>query len=56
MRQFSQIYNRVMALDRCHNFISAQYLENKLLEIDHILHMHLYCEGSDYNKSIFTNL
>ena len=40
MRNFSQIYNRVMALDGCQNFISAQYLENELMEFDQILHMH----------------
>ena len=28
-RHFSQIFNRVTALYRCQNFISAQYLENE---------------------------
>ena len=44
MRQFSQIYNRVVALGRCQNFISAQYLVNELMECDQILHMPLYWE------------
>ena len=29
-----------MALDLGQNFVSAQYLENKLMEFDNILHMH----------------
>ena len=32
--QFSFIYNRVMALEWCQNFVSAQYLENELMEFD----------------------
>ena len=31
-----------MALDLCQNFVSAQYLENKLTEFHHILYMHSY--------------
>ena len=40
MRQLSQIYNRVIALDFRQNFISAQYLVKKLMEFDQILYMH----------------
>ena len=29
-----------MALDWCQNFISAQYIENKLIEFDQILYVH----------------
>ena len=29
-----QIYNRVMALDYHQNFVSAQYLDNELMELD----------------------
>ena len=56
--QFSQTYYRVMALDWCQNFVSDQYLENKLMEFDHILHIPLYCEGLGWDcyKSIFANL
>ena len=39
MHQFSQINNRVMALDLYRNFVSAQYLETKLMEFNQILHM-----------------
>ena len=38
MDQFSQVYNRVMAFDYRQNFISTQYLENKLMELDQIFH------------------
>ena len=31
-----------MALDLLKNFVSAQYLENKLMDFDRIFHMHLY--------------
>ena len=34
MCQFSQIYKTVMALGYCQNFVSAQYLVNKLIEFD----------------------
>ena len=34
MFQFAQIFKRVMALDSHHNFISTQYLKNKLMEFD----------------------
>ena len=39
-------------------FISAQYLENELIEFDQILHMHLYRQdlGWDCYASIFVNL
>ena len=40
--QFSKINNSVMVLDWCQNFVSAQYLDNKLMEFDQILHMHWY--------------
>ena len=33
----SLILNRVMALDRCQNFICAQYLVNQLIDFDKIL-------------------
>ena len=54
-RQFLLIYNRVMALDSCRNFVSAQYLKNKLMEFDQILHMHWYWQdlGWDCYASIF---
>ena len=38
--QFSLIYNRVMALEWCQDFLSAQYLENELMEFDQVLHVH----------------
>ena len=37
---FLSIINRVMALDRCQNFVYAQYLVNKLMDFDQILYMH----------------
>ena len=40
MRQFSQIYNTVMVLGYRQNFVSAQYLGNKLMEFDQVLYMH----------------
>ena len=42
MHPFLQIYNTVMDLCCCQNFISAQYmyLVNKSMEFDQILHMH----------------
>ena len=36
-RQFSQIYNMVMDLGYCQNFVSAQYLKNESMECDQIL-------------------
>ena len=33
-------YNRVMALDYIQKFVSAQYLENELIEIEKKLHIH----------------
>ena len=58
MCQFSQNYNRLMALDWCQNFVSGQYLEKKLMEFDQILHMHLYWEGLGWHcySSVFANL
>ena len=38
-RQCSQIYNTVVALDYCQNFVSAQYFGNRLMEFDQVLHM-----------------
>ena len=35
--KISQIYNRVMALDLSQNFVFAQYLKNKWIEIKKIL-------------------
>ena len=40
MRQILHIYNRVMALDLCQNFVSSQHLENELMEFDQVLHLH----------------
>ena len=40
MHQFLQISNRVMALDSCQNLVSAQYLENEVMEFDQSLVMH----------------
>ena len=39
MRQIWEIYNAVMALDYCQNFISAQYIEKELMELDQSLQM-----------------
>ena len=39
---FSHNYTRVMDLDLHQNFVSAQYLENKLTEFYKILYMHSY--------------
>ena len=57
-RHFSQICNRVTALDRCQKLVFAQYLENGWTEFDQILYtlyhwqdLCLYCKGS-----FFTNL
>ena len=36
------ICTRVMALDLCQNFVSAQYLENQLIEFHQILYMDSY--------------
>ena len=33
-RQFSQIYNTVMALDRCQKFVSPHYIAKKLMYVD----------------------
>ena len=56
--QFSSIYNREMALEWCRNLVFAQYLENKLMEFDQILHMHWCWQdlGWDCYASIFANL
>ena len=35
---FHKVYNRVMALDRYLNFVSAQYIGNKLMEFDQNFH------------------
>ena len=40
MQHFSDICTRVMALDLCQNFVSAQYLENKWTEFHQTLFMH----------------
>ena len=47
-----------MALDYCQNFISAQYLENNLMELDQILHVYWRWLdlGWDCYTSIFANL
>ena len=51
--QFSQIYNRVMALDWCRNFVSAQYLETdwrNLTEVCiHVLILKRSCLGLSTN-------
>ena len=46
---FSQICNRVTALDSCRNFVFCQYLQNELTESDQIL----YTYGRWYCKSLF---
>ena len=38
-----------MALDLCQNFVSAQYLENKLTEFYQILYVHLYWQVLAWN-------
>ena len=57
-RHFSQICNRVSALDWCQKLVFAQYLENGCTELDQILYtlyhwqdLCLYCKGA-----FFTNL
>ena len=35
-----QSYNKVMALDYHKNFVSTQYLEKELMELDQIFQMH----------------
>ena len=40
MHPFWQIYNTVMALGYCQNFVSAQFFVNELMEFDQILYMH----------------
>ena len=39
--EFSQVNNTIMALDWGLNFVFTQYLENKLMEFDKILQMHI---------------
>ena len=41
-RHFSHICIRVMALDLCQNFVSAQYLENKLTDFHQILYIYAF--------------
>ena len=54
----SQIYNRVMALNWCLKFVSAQYLENESMELDQVLYMHWNWQDLGWNcySSILTNL
>ena len=56
--QLPQLYKRVMALDWCQNFVSAQYLEYKWLDFDQILHMHWYWQnlGKECYTSFSTTL
>ena len=56
-RHFSQICNRVTALDRCQKLVFAQYLENGWTEFDQILYilyhwqdLCLYCKGLFFYK------
>ena len=55
---FSHICTRVMALDLRQNFVSAHYLENKLIEFHHILYMHPYKQDLlwDCYTSFFAHL
>ena len=55
---FSKDCNRVMALDRCQNFNSAQYLENELTEFDQLLYTHLNWQDLGWNclRTFFRNL
>ena len=46
---FWSIFNRVMALDQCQNFVCAQYLVNEFVDFDQILHMHWYWEDEIMN-------
>ena len=57
-RQFSRIYNRVIALDLRQNFVSAQYFEFKLMNFDQFLDMHWHWQvyGWNYYTSPFENL
>ena len=50
---FPQICIRVMALDLRQNFVSAQYLENKLTEFYQILYIHSYRQ--DLAKDCYTS-
>ena len=43
-RHFSESCTRVMALCSRQYFVSAQYLENQLVEFHQILYMHLYLQ------------
>ena len=55
---FHEFLMGALTLDWCRDFISAQYLGNKLMEFDQILHMHWYWQhlGWYCYTSIFTNL
>ena len=55
---FSNIRNRVMALDLRQNFVSAHYLENYLTYVHQILYMHSYRQDLawDCYTSFFRNL
>ena len=55
---FSKFYNRVMAFDYRHNFVSAQYLVNESMEFDQILHMHWPKPHQDWDcyAPMFANL
>ena len=55
---FRKLVTELWSLIFCQNFVSGQYLENKLMEFDQILHMPLYWEdlGWDYYKSLFSQI
>ena len=40
MHQYLLLYNTVIALGFCQNFVSAQYLVKELMEFDQFLHVH----------------
>ena len=52
---FLFIFNRIMALDWCWNFVYAQYLVHQLMEFNKILYMHWYWPnvGKDNYKLFF---
>ena len=39
-QRLSQLYNTVIALGYCQNFVSAQYLVQELMEFNQVMHMH----------------
>ena len=55
-RRFPQIYNSVRALDWSQNFVSAQYLENELMDFDNTLHLHWYWSWQDLGWDCYASI